>query len=146
MCFLKWHIEFGKFSLEHYRKPQNWDFDGIRLSKVENVWAQNLQGSYVSWKWRMMQNLKTNWLVSLKLTWGIWPVLTRALKISKICSLMGCFSLKYIMFELKKCRGVMYDSTEDWWKLWRKTDLCFQRWYEEFDKFSFPGWKIAISF
>ena len=61
-------------------KSQNWDFDGILLSKVENVWAENLQGSYVSWQWRMMQKLKRNWLVSSKLTWGIWRILTRALE------------------------------------------------------------------
>ena len=61
-------------------KSQNWDFDGILLSKVENVWAENLQGSYVSWQWRMMQKLKRNWLVSSKLTWGIWRILTQALK------------------------------------------------------------------
>ena len=28
-------------------KSQNWDFDGILLSKVENAWAENLQRSYV---------------------------------------------------------------------------------------------------
>ena len=61
-------------------KSQNWDFDGILLSKVENVWAENLQGSYVSWQWRMMQKLKRNWLVSSKRTWGIWRILTRTLK------------------------------------------------------------------
>ena len=34
-------------------------------------------------------------------------------KISKICTLMGCFWPKYIMFELKKkYRGVMFDGTE----------------------------------
>ena len=84
-------------------KSQNWDFDGIFLSKVENVWASNLQRSYVSWQWRMMQNLKRNWLVSSKWTWGIWQILTQTLtKISKLCALMGCFWPKYIMFELKK--------------------------------------------
>ena len=31
-------------------KFQNWDFDGILLSQVENVWAQNLQRSYVPWQ------------------------------------------------------------------------------------------------
>ena len=30
-----------------------------------------------------------------------------------------------MMFDLKKCRGVMFDGTEDWCKIWRKTDLCF---------------------
>ena len=61
------------------RKSQNWDFDGILLSKVENVWAWNLQESFISWQ-RMIQNLKRNWLVSSKSTWGIWQILTRALK------------------------------------------------------------------
>ena len=28
-------------------KCQNWDFDGILLSEVENAWAKNLQKSYV---------------------------------------------------------------------------------------------------
>ena len=29
--------EFRKFSSEHVRKSKNWDFDGILLSKVENL-------------------------------------------------------------------------------------------------------------
>ena len=40
------------------------------------------------------------------------------------------------MFELTKYRGVMFDGTEDWYKIWRKISLCFQKWHEEFDKFS----------
>ena len=32
--------------------------------------------------------------------------------------------------------GVMYDDTEYWSKMWRKTDLSFQKCYEEFSKFS----------
>ena len=47
-------------------------------------------------------------------------------KISKTCTLIGCFWPKY-MFEVKKYRGVMFDDTEDWCKIWRKTDLCFQK-------------------
>ena len=57
-------------------------------------------------------------------------------KISKICFLMGCFWAKYIMFELSKYRGVMVDDTRDWCRVWRKTDVCFQKWHDEFDKFS----------
>ena len=57
-------------------------------------------------------------------------------KISIICTLMGCFWPKYIMFELSKYRGAMFDDTHDWCRVWRKTDLCFQNWHEEFDKFS----------
>ena len=57
-------------------------------------------------------------------------------EISKICSLMDCFWPKYIMFELKMCRGVMFDGTEYWCQIWKKTDLCFQKSHDEFNKFS----------
>ena len=40
---------------------------------------------------------------------------------------MGCFWPNYIMFELKKYRGVMFDCTQDWYKVWKKTNLCFQK-------------------
>ena len=52
---------------------------------------------------------------------------------------MGCFWAKYIMFELKECREIMSDGTKDWCKIWRKFDLCFQNWHEEFGKFSQAG-------
>ena len=29
-------------------KSQNWDVDVILLSKLENIWAENFQGNYVS--------------------------------------------------------------------------------------------------
>ena len=61
------------------RKSQNYDFDGILLSKVENAWSWNLQRSYVLSQWRMTQNLENDWLVVSKLTWGIWRFSTRAL-------------------------------------------------------------------
>ena len=127
-------------------KSQNGDFDGILLSKVENIWAYNLQGSYVSWESRMTQKLKRNWLLSSKLAWTIWRILIQALKNLKILhfnglTLMGCLWSKYIMFDPKKYKGVIFDSTEYWCKIWRKTDFFFQKWYEEFGKFSPETWK-----
>ena len=124
-------------------KWQNWEFDGILLSKVENVWAKNLQRSYVSWQRRMMQNLKRNWFVIWKLTWGILQILTWTLENLKNLLFNWLLWPKYIMFELKKYRGVMFDGTEDWCKIWRKTDLCFQKWHEEFGKFSPEHLKVS---
>ena len=63
--------------------------------------------------------------------------------ISKICTLIGCFWAKYIMFELKKYRGVIFDGTEYWWEVWRKNELCFQKWYEKFEKFSPEHLKVS---
>ena len=57
-------------------------------------------------------------------------------KVSKICTLIDSLWSKNTIFELKTFRGVMFDGTEDWYKIWRKTDLCFQKWHEEFGKFA----------
>ena len=59
-------------------------------------------------------------------------------KISKIYPLLGCLWPKYIIFELTKYREVMFDGTEDLCKIWRKIELCFQKWHEEFGKLP-PG-------
>ena len=62
--------------------------------------------------------------------------------VSKFCTLIGSFWTKY-MFELKKYRGVMFYDTEDWRKLWRKTELRFGKWQEEFRKFSPVDSKVS---
>ena len=51
-------------------------------------------------------------------------------KSKKKCTLMGCIWPKDKIFELKKYRGVMFDGTEYRCKVWLKTDLCFEKWYE----------------
>ena len=53
----------------------------------------------------------------------------------KICTLMGYSSRKYIMFDLKKYSGVMCHNTEEWCKIWRGTDLCFEKWHKKFGEF-----------
>ena len=58
-------------------------FNGLYLSKVYIFLAKRVRRSYVSWHWRMIQNLERNWLVDSKLTLGIWQILTRALEILK---------------------------------------------------------------
>ena len=67
------------------------------------------------------------------------------MKISKTCTLMGYFRPKYIVFELKKYIAAIFDGTEDWFRIWWWTDLCFQKWHVEFRKF-LQAEKIAISY
>ena len=75
--------------------------------------------SYVSWHRRVIQILKKtdSWL---KLTLGSNNDVRNlvnfdpTLESLKICSLMGSFWSKYIMFELKNYRGVMCHDTEGW--------------------------------
>ena len=65
------------------------------------------------------------------------------LKVSKIYTLMGCFWQNYIMFELKKYRGVNFLDTREWYKIWRKTDLWFGKWHEAFGKFLLEHTKVS---
>ena len=56
---------------------------------------------------------------------------------------MGCFWPKYIMFALKKYRGVILHDTGEWHKIWRKADLWFGKWHDEFGKLSLEHWKVS---
>ena len=56
----------------------------------------------MSWQWRMMQNLKRTWLVSSKLTWGIWQILTKALGILKNLHFNGLLLIKVYNVWAKK--------------------------------------------
>ena len=109
---------------------KNFYFNELLLRKVYIDWAKSVKGSYLSWHWRVMQNLKRNLLVLSKVISGIWQILTRALKSLENLHFNAPFSTKVYKYR------VMFDRTDDWCKIWRKTDLCFQKWHEEFGKFS----------
>ena len=46
--------------------------DGFLLSKSYKVSAEKVQKSYLSWHWRVMQNLKKNWLEGSIMTRGFF--------------------------------------------------------------------------
>ena len=62
-----------------------------------------------------------------------WP---KHWKVSKTCTLIGFLCLKYITLDLKKYRRVIFHDTEEWFKIWRSTDLWFGKWHEKLGKFS----------
>ena len=76
------------------RKSQKFAFNGLPLTKVCNIWVKKVQRSYVWWHWTLMQNLKENWLLLSKMTWGICEIFTKALECIKIGILMGFFNIK----------------------------------------------------
>ena len=71
------------------------------------VSAKKVRIGYLSWHWRVIQTLKKNLLFVWKMRWIIWGILTRALENLKMCTLMGYFCQRYVMFELKKYRQVV---------------------------------------
>ena len=70
LSFKNWHKEFDRFWPER-SSLKDFHFNGLLLSKVYIVWTKKVERSYLSWYWRVIQNLKKNWLVPWKMTWGI---------------------------------------------------------------------------
>ena len=136
LWFGKWHEEFEKFS--------------PKQTKVSKLGL--LLGPFV-WSWKCMSlefpgelcviTMKRNWLLVRNLHGEFNKFLLERSNISQICTLMGCFWPKYIMSEIRKYRALMFDGTQYWYKVWRKTDLCFQKWHEEFSKFSPEHLKVS---
>ena len=58
-------------------------------------------------------------------------------------SLIGFFCVKYITFDLKNNRGVIFQDTEESWKIWRKINLQFGKWHKKFGKFSPEHLKVS---
>ena len=66
----------------------------------------------------------------------------RAVESLKYCSLMGSFCPVHIKFQVKNYKRVMCHNTEEWCKVWRKTDSWFQEWHEEFGEFQYEQWQV----
>ena len=76
-------------------RSENLHFDVLLLSILYKLSAKKVLRSYLSWNWRVIQ------------TWEMWWILTRAVENPKICTLMGYFCQKYVMFELKWYRRIV---------------------------------------
>ena len=100
----------------------------------------------VSWNWREIQNLERNRLVPSKLASEIWKIWPEHSKVLKNFTLMCSHLAKYIFFQLKKNREIMFHKAEERHKIWRGINLLFQNWHKEFDKI-WPGHsKISKTF
>ena len=111
-----------------------WKYIKFQLKKV---WR-----SYVSWYQRMVQNLKRNLFFVSKMT-RIWWILIRALKSLKNLHFDLSILCKVYNFWPKKVEKSMFHDTEESCKIWRKTDLGFRKWHEEFGKFSLEHLKTS---
>ena len=82
MIFTKGAHQSAKFQKRFDCSGEIWSnlyFDRLLFLKVYKIEAKNVQRSYVSWHWRLMQNLKKNGFVVSKMT-RIWWILIRTFK------------------------------------------------------------------
>ena len=71
-----------------------------------------------------------------------WWNFTWEVESLKFSTLSGSFCPNHIKFQLKKYRTVISHDSEEWCKVWRKTDLWFQTWHQEFGESSPNHWRF----
>ena len=107
LWFGKWHQEFGKLLSKH-TKVSKLELLLVPFIQNRKCMSLKLTGKLcVEWCriWTGIDSPVQNWHKEFN---KFWPEHS---EISKICTLMGCFWPKCIMFELIKYRGVMFDCT-----------------------------------
>ena len=75
-----WHEEFDEFWPEHSKVIKICTLIGYFWPKHTLFELKEVQASYVWWHWRLVQNLKENWLVLSKMTWRILQIFAHRLK------------------------------------------------------------------
>ena len=128
---------------------QNWhnEFDKIwpDLSKISKIFI--LMGSFWS-KYLLLELKKDRGIIFHKTGEGykIWRGIDLSFqnwhkkfkfwperwKVSKIFILMGSFWEKYLLFQLKKYRGIIFHETEERYNIWKGINLSFQNWHKKF--------------
>ena len=74
-CDLKYDMRnLVNFNLPNHWKVQKFNFNGLFLSKVYEVWAKKIQRSYLSWYWTVIQNLKKPWPCGFKCGMRNWEL------------------------------------------------------------------------
>ena len=95
-------------------------FNGLLLIKVFSVWDKKVQRDiliYIWWNWKLMQNLKENWLVFSKIIWKICQIFFHRLKSSN-------FILDSKMTELNQNKNSKQpDQPDAAWKLYSTLEI-----------------------
>ena len=110
-CFGKGQDQFFKFLSEHLEVLKLWSFCPKKKMRVLKIYKGDTFNDTEEWRKRKDDLSFQNWGKEFDKYW------LEHSKVSKICSLMVYFWPKYIMFEPKKYREVMFDGTEDWYKI-----------------------------
>ena len=144
----------------HVRSKLTWDIWLILIQALENLKDLDFSGLFLT-KYIIFELTKYRGVIcnDTEEWWKIWTgidlsfqnchkefdefCLDRALESLKICTLMGCFWTKYIIFEWKRYRVVIPRDTGEWYKIWRRIDLSVQNWHEKFNEFWHEHTKIS---
>ena len=123
LSFQNWHGKFDEFWPKHLKVSKIFTlmcsfwakYILLELKKYRGVIFHDTEEWYKIW--RGIDLSFQNWHEEFD---KFWPEHS---KVSKMFNLLGYFWAKYILLGLKKYRGSIFHDTEEWCKIWRKTDL-----------------------
>ena len=118
MCFQKWHEEFGNFSPEHY--VSKWGLWWHLFVKSGKCMSLKFTGKLCVMTRKNDEKSEEELTCHFKIDIRNLTNFDSSKWVSESYSLMGCFWPNYIMFELKKYRGVIFHDTRQWCKISRK--------------------------
>ena len=103
-------------------KSENWHFDVLLLSKIYYVLSKKSTEELCVITLKNKAKFEKELICTLKNNMRNWVNFNSTLEILKICTLMGSFWAKYIMFELKKLQKsyVSWHYLKKNWLLVRK--------------------------
>ena len=67
-CHFKSDKKIWRILTQALKCFKNLHFNALLFTKIYNFWVKKVQKSYVWYYWKLMQNLKGNWLVLSKMT------------------------------------------------------------------------------
>ena len=132
--FQNWHEEFDEFWPKHLKASKIFIlmfsfWTKYILFELKRYWQVIFHETEEGYKiWEEIDSPFQNWHNAFD---KFWP---EGSKLWKIFPLMGYLCAKYILFELKKYRGVIFHETEEEYKILSGIDSSFQNWHKEFDK------------
>ena len=116
-------------------KVQIWEIESLKFVTLMGSFCQNnvkfqlkKYRRVISWKWRLMQSLKTNWHKVSNMTRNFLNFHPNTQKSENLSS-MGYFCPTYKRFELKKNTEELSFMTLN--NFQHTLILSFQKWYEE---------------
>ena len=138
-CCFKNDKNLANFDL-NIQNSQNFHFNWFLLCEVYNVSPKKYRGVifHDTEEWCR----KTERLLVLKITWGIWQIFTRALESLKIGTSLGCFYPKEKMYEFKIYRGVCVMTMKSDAKFDQKLTCCFKIDMRNLKNFDLSTWKF----